>query len=374
MYAALKACPLDCSGNGLCLNGMCVCNVGFTGPACDGVTCAPGFGGPQCDVHLCPNDCTGRGLCFDGECSCSDTFVGRDCSLPMKCLDPCQHACQRGEAAGTPACNFCVGSCLSAEDNFPLGRHNPFDDLQATLLQVHQPLAQPSRAALASQHFSLTTQTNGSALLPQGLQPVTKVNGAKLGPQVRQPSAQANSSLPAAQAQHTTTAATSMKLSSESGHTQVNSSRWRVPPSKVHDSRRPSLQANSGALIARSQPMPATANGTRPTSRIQRLMAEANRLVLAAEQPPLKVDASKLTSVAADLAKVTPKPRQTRGRRHQHQHREVSVVRVRPQSHQEKRLSARLRRHTEVSTVQVRKAGHVAGEAASTSWGRGITN
>ena len=34
-----QACPAGCSSHGLCLNGTCFCANGFTGDACDIITC-----------------------------------------------------------------------------------------------------------------------------------------------------------------------------------------------------------------------------------------------------------------------------------------------------------------------------------------------
>lgn len=148
LYYEAQACPGDCSGNGLCFNGMCACNVGFTGAACDQVSCLPGMTGPRCELSRCPNDCSGQGLCYQGVCSCLEGFMGQDCGIPQSCYHQCRYVCAP-EAASPEKCNFCVASCTTAVHNFPLGRHNPFEDLQATLLQApdgaaaSQPLPSP---------------------------------------------------------------------------------------------------------------------------------------------------------------------------------------------------------------------------------------
>mmetsp|Transcript_95609 Transcript_95609/g.274425 ORF Transcript_95609/g.274425 Transcript_95609/m.274425 type:complete len:1124 (+) Transcript_95609:115-3486(+) len=146
MYETLAACPLDCSGNGLCMNGMCACNVGFSGSACSEVACAPGYTGPACDIETCANDCNGKGLCFKKECVCLSGFTGHDCAMPVRCYEACRHVCELGPGGVVPAperCSSCVGSCSTAAMNPPLGMHSPFSDLEATLLQVHpsSPLA-----------------------------------------------------------------------------------------------------------------------------------------------------------------------------------------------------------------------------------------
>ncbi|CAG0895551.1 unnamed protein product, partial [Cyprideis torosa] len=70
---AVNECPMGdtgtpCSGNGVCLDGVCTCDGGFTGAACDRL--------------VCPRNCSGRGTC-DREahrCRCQEGFAGPDCS------------------------------------------------------------------------------------------------------------------------------------------------------------------------------------------------------------------------------------------------------------------------------------------------------
>jgi len=187
LYQELKVCPLDCSGNGLCMNGICACNVGFSGPACSDVTCPPGYMGPKCDVEACPNDCSGHGLCFAGKCSCLDEYTGDDCFLPARCYEPCRDVCAPpavGFSAplGLPTgvlppapgmehsqtCNYCIGACLTAANNFPLGRHDPFEDLQATFLQGAHPWPNSPAAANASSIATSGRAGAGAAKSPGG--------------------------------------------------------------------------------------------------------------------------------------------------------------------------------------------------------------
>jgi len=161
MYESLQSCPLDCSGNGLCLNGLCACNVGFTGPACSDVSCPEGFSGPDCDLRTCPNDCSGKGLCMQQECVCFSGFTGADCSLPDQCFEPCHGVCSGEASSNQEQCNFCVGTCLTALTNPPLGSHSPFEDLQSTLLQVASPenqQQQQQKQHQQQQHQSLGKQ------------------------------------------------------------------------------------------------------------------------------------------------------------------------------------------------------------------------
>ncbi|KAM9339813.1 uncharacterized protein tnxbb [Symphorus nematophorus] len=105
-------CPGNCNDNGKCLNGQCVCDPGFTGPDCsqrgcpdncnnrgrcvDGqcvngkCVCDSGFTGPDCSETACPGNCNNRGRCINGECVCDDGFNGPDCSertCPNDCYD-----------------------------------------------------------------------------------------------------------------------------------------------------------------------------------------------------------------------------------------------------------------------------------------------
>merc|ERR1719498_362129 len=107
MYSQLRKCPNDCAGNGLGMNGVCTCNVGFKGADCTDISCPDGFSGPKCDRPRCHNDCHGQGLCMNGACLCWSSFVGKDCKIPVRCQESCSHLC---EAAGDDArCNACIG-------------------------------------------------------------------------------------------------------------------------------------------------------------------------------------------------------------------------------------------------------------------------
>ncbi|XP_034232301.1 attractin isoform X1 [Thrips palmi] len=70
-----NSCPsryshLNCSGNGVCIDGVCTCDALYTGPACD--------------VPKCPNNCTGfdHGYCNleKHQCECYGRYRGDDCS------------------------------------------------------------------------------------------------------------------------------------------------------------------------------------------------------------------------------------------------------------------------------------------------------
>merc|ERR1719161_1875152 len=94
-------------GNGLCLGGVCMCNVGFGGADCTIAICGVGRVGPDCEQDRCPGDCSAHGLCLDGKCLCLAGWAGMDCIVPSMCTETCMHVCaEPGEK-----CQMCVGQC-----------------------------------------------------------------------------------------------------------------------------------------------------------------------------------------------------------------------------------------------------------------------
>ncbi|XP_072536746.1 uncharacterized protein tnxba [Salminus brasiliensis] len=61
-----EQCPNNCSGQGRCERGKCVCQSGF--------------GGPDCSDASCPSNCNSKGKCVNGKCVCQTGFTGLDCS------------------------------------------------------------------------------------------------------------------------------------------------------------------------------------------------------------------------------------------------------------------------------------------------------
>jgi len=84
----------NCTGNGLCRHGMCLC--------------LPGFGGSDCGDRMhCPKRCSGHGACLNtGHCACELGFSGRDCSFSEACPQKCSG---RGECLQGGVCR-----CLPA--------------------------------------------------------------------------------------------------------------------------------------------------------------------------------------------------------------------------------------------------------------------
>lgn len=60
-------CSLDCGPNGVCENGKCRCNSGWTGSLCDQLPC--------------DKRCAEHGQCKNGTCVCSQGWNGRHCTL-----------------------------------------------------------------------------------------------------------------------------------------------------------------------------------------------------------------------------------------------------------------------------------------------------
>ena len=64
---------INCNGNGVCdASGACVCtDPAWEGPACDEPTCIP------------ERDCSSNGTCEAGECICNAGFIGDDCATQL---------------------------------------------------------------------------------------------------------------------------------------------------------------------------------------------------------------------------------------------------------------------------------------------------
>ncbi|XP_048881483.1 uncharacterized protein LOC125748867 [Brienomyrus brachyistius] len=95
-------CPDDCSDQGRCERGKCVCFPGFSGPDCGTSACPPGgcgkrgrcvrgkcecdagFSGVDCTPVSCPGNCSSKGRCVRGRCVCHPGYTGPDCS---RCKD-----------------------------------------------------------------------------------------------------------------------------------------------------------------------------------------------------------------------------------------------------------------------------------------------
>ncbi|XP_049329094.1 tenascin-X-like [Astyanax mexicanus] len=129
-------CPGNCNDKGKCVDGQCVCDPGFTGPDCSQSSCPgncnnrgrcvngkcvcnPGFSGPDCSGKSCPKNCSNRGRCVNGKCVCDTGFTGPDClarSCPRNCSN--RGRCVNGKCVceagfSGPDCSerSCPGNC-----------------------------------------------------------------------------------------------------------------------------------------------------------------------------------------------------------------------------------------------------------------------
>eukprot|EP00164_Ancoracysta_twista_P008589 GFYU01012462.1.p1 GENE.GFYU01012462.1~~GFYU01012462.1.p1 ORF type:complete len:778 (-),score=99.59 GFYU01012462.1:93-2426(-) len=74
------SCPSNCNYRGICHTEthLCECFAGYAGSACE-----------ETRTLKCPNDCSKQGTCKIGRCICNDGFAGVDCSKNV----PCPHHC-----------------------------------------------------------------------------------------------------------------------------------------------------------------------------------------------------------------------------------------------------------------------------------------
>ncbi|XP_029919747.1 tenascin [Myripristis murdjan] len=129
-------CPGNCNDNGRCVNGQCVCDPGFSGPDCSQrgcpdncnnrgrcvngrCVCDSGFTGPSCSDESCPGNCNNKGRCVNGQCECDPGFTGPDCSK-RACPNNCNNrgrcvngrcVCDSGFTGSDCSENSCPGNC-----------------------------------------------------------------------------------------------------------------------------------------------------------------------------------------------------------------------------------------------------------------------
>ena len=144
-----SVCPDECSGNGVCLMGQCLCISGFIGDNCgnkdpinadklscknecrgydlatidpslpapepfgkcvrDRCFCYPGFTGADCSVPIevkCLNDCGRHGLCQNGVCFCDAGYSGEGCEIDT---GACAQECQNQSVCYMGRCNCMRG-------------------------------------------------------------------------------------------------------------------------------------------------------------------------------------------------------------------------------------------------------------------------
>eukprot|EP00301_Raphidiophrys_heterophryoidea_P007780 c12967_g1_i5.p1 GENE.c12967_g1_i5~~c12967_g1_i5.p1 ORF type:complete len:1074 (-),score=149.82 c12967_g1_i5:2239-5460(-) len=111
------SCPASCNSHGWCEAGRCVCAPPYTGLACDTrvmasghgsvvngvIVCDKGWTGDECDELACPHNCNERGACVEGICRCRGMWRGADCSVHT--IAPYDlHLCRPG--FGGPGCQI----------------------------------------------------------------------------------------------------------------------------------------------------------------------------------------------------------------------------------------------------------------------------
>ncbi|XP_024865787.1 tenascin isoform X1 [Kryptolebias marmoratus] len=116
----LKGCPSECSDQGRCVDGKCVCFAGYSGPDCSESSCPgncnnngrcvngqcvcdPGFSDLNCSQRVCPDNCNDQGKCVNGKCVCDSGFTGPSCS-EESCPGNCNRRgrCVKGQCVCNP--------------------------------------------------------------------------------------------------------------------------------------------------------------------------------------------------------------------------------------------------------------------------------
>jgi len=71
---------------------------------------------------------------MNGKCGCWEGWLGRDCSIPADCFEACHNVCEIDTKS--EKCMYCIGQCETARNHPVMGRHDPFNDLSTTLLEL----------------------------------------------------------------------------------------------------------------------------------------------------------------------------------------------------------------------------------------------
>ncbi|EDO44199.1 predicted protein [Nematostella vectensis] len=83
------SCLYPCMNGGSCINGKCVCAVGFTGNTCE--------------ERLCDPPCQNSGTCNNGTCICTKQYTGKSCEHGINLvLSSCVPFCQNGGTCSSP--------------------------------------------------------------------------------------------------------------------------------------------------------------------------------------------------------------------------------------------------------------------------------
>ena len=137
-------CINNCTGNGICNFGRCICNNRYFGQVCDSLTCENSL--CYTDLELFESQvcyhCSGNGKCKNGTCLCDNGYIGNDCSIkdcPNNCsntnistygvcnkiLPVSQCVCNKWKMRGGDDCSviFCLNNCsINGVCNFTTGK------------------------------------------------------------------------------------------------------------------------------------------------------------------------------------------------------------------------------------------------------------
>ncbi len=97
-----QVCPLDCSGNGVCVGTRCQCHPGWRGAGC-----AQRRGNTR-PAGGCVNDCSGRGECVNDRCLCYPGWRGGDCRLKVQGSLRCENGCFADRGWGICSNGKCI--------------------------------------------------------------------------------------------------------------------------------------------------------------------------------------------------------------------------------------------------------------------------
>jgi hypothetical protein len=130
-------CPANCNGKGVCKNWACECFDGYEGVSCNRKSCATGcekhgacengtcicnkgFTGSACQKLICKADCNGRGLCIntkacvahsdnctkEHQCKCEQGYGGETCEKKL-----CPGSCGAKYGGKSGQCDYATGVC-----------------------------------------------------------------------------------------------------------------------------------------------------------------------------------------------------------------------------------------------------------------------
>ena len=87
--ANANPCADNCNNHGVCTNGKCYCQPGWSGDTCQN----------QANANPCADNCSNHGVCKNGKCYCHPGFTGQNCEQQLACPNNCsgRGTCQAGK-------------------------------------------------------------------------------------------------------------------------------------------------------------------------------------------------------------------------------------------------------------------------------------